>query len=222
MSDVKERREEFSDYLNELYSREMSNSKDYDKAILTLSTAVLGISLAFIKDVVPLATASKELWLYASWGLFALSIVIVIVSYLVSQIAIYKQVGVVNKYISDEDEEIYTYNNKWGKVTTGLNFSSGIIFVVAIGLTVAFVIMNMQGVSKMTSTSDLTREMCAEQCMPLPVLPKLQTEERGAPIPVAPKPPKKNSQQSSSGGQGGGGGQGSGGSSSSSGSSNKK
>ena len=221
MTDAKERCEKFSDYLNELYSREMSNSKDYDKAILTLSTAALGLSLAFIKDVVPLADASAKLLLYISWGLFAFAIVLVITSYFTSQKGIHEQVGLVNQYIANGNEDIFSYDNLFGRFTVYLNFASGAVFVVAIGLTVAFVFINIQKVSNIVSTKEQMQEQCTNQNIPFASLPKPQNEERGAPIPQAPKQPKPSSQQSSGGGQAGGA-QDSGSSSPSSGSSNKK
>ena len=39
------------------WTRNLSNSEKYDNAILTLSTGILAISLAFIKDIVPLNKA---------------------------------------------------------------------------------------------------------------------------------------------------------------------
>lgn len=49
-----ERRRIYASTRQDLLSRNLSNSETYDNAILTLSTGILGISMAFIKDIVPL------------------------------------------------------------------------------------------------------------------------------------------------------------------------
>ena len=47
----------FDSFRDELYKRQLSNSEAYDKAILSLSSAGLAISLSFIKFIVPLEQA---------------------------------------------------------------------------------------------------------------------------------------------------------------------
>ena len=65
--DQKHRREVYANTRKDLLGRQLSNSEKFDNAILTLSTGALGISLAFIKDIVPLKIA-QNLWLLkASW-----------------------------------------------------------------------------------------------------------------------------------------------------------
>lgn len=68
--DQKHRRELYANTRRDLLDRQLSNSEKFDNAILTLSTGALAISLAFIKDIVPLKLA-QNLWLLkASWWLF--------------------------------------------------------------------------------------------------------------------------------------------------------
>jgi hypothetical protein len=64
-------------------------SRDYDKALLTFAGGALGISIAFIHNVAP--HPKHTAWLGAAWGLFALSLVFVVVSLLTSQ---YELLGV--------------------------------------------------------------------------------------------------------------------------------
>ena len=63
---------------------EGANVEPYDKAILTLSSAALALSLTFTKDVVPLLTASGIWLLYSSWVLFVLTLSVNIWGYIVA------------------------------------------------------------------------------------------------------------------------------------------
>jgi len=53
----KRREEIYAETRKDLLTRQLSNSEKFDGAILTLSTAALGVSLTFIKDIVPLGKA---------------------------------------------------------------------------------------------------------------------------------------------------------------------
>ena len=57
---------------------------EYDKQLLTLSSAMLGVSLAFIKDVVQLRNAELLFVLYASWAAFGICILGVVFSFQLS------------------------------------------------------------------------------------------------------------------------------------------
>src|SRR5947208_1345484 len=64
---------------------------DYDKAVLTLSGGALGISVAFVKDIVG-AQAAHSWLLIASWVLWGISCASVLVSYYTSGIAFSKEI----------------------------------------------------------------------------------------------------------------------------------
>src|SRR5260370_16930683 len=75
------RMELYKVYRGELNSARQSNIDELDKAILTLSSGGLGLSLAFLKDIVPLTQTSLLPLLYFSWGLFIVAIVFTLVSF---------------------------------------------------------------------------------------------------------------------------------------------
>jgi hypothetical protein len=60
--------------IKELKEWEVRNAEPYDKAILTLSSGALALSLTFIKDLVPPELALANLILYLAWVLFVLSL----------------------------------------------------------------------------------------------------------------------------------------------------
>ncbi len=89
---MNEERKRLHDSLrDELFKRQLSNSENLDRAILMLSSAGLGLSLVFVKDLVPLAQADCMCILYFSWFLFGFAILSTIVSFFVSQQGIKKQ-----------------------------------------------------------------------------------------------------------------------------------
>ncbi len=72
----------FSERRQELINRQLSNSESQDRAVLTLSSSGLVLSVSFIRFVVELEAAVYTWLLYASWGLFATAVISTILSYL--------------------------------------------------------------------------------------------------------------------------------------------
>lgn len=137
-----ERRRLYEQTRKELLDRQLSNSQIYDRAILTLSTSALGISLAFIKNVVSLKIAHCKGLLITSWYFFGLAIIITLLSFWASQKGIKKQLGYAHKYYIDEKDEYLTKTNCYAKITEFLNYCSGALFIVAVFLTILFVTIN--------------------------------------------------------------------------------
>lgn len=73
-SEMDERQRIHSETRQDLLKRQLSNAENFDKAILSLSTAGLGFSLAFIKDILPLSNAAHLILLHVSWFLFGAAI----------------------------------------------------------------------------------------------------------------------------------------------------
>jgi uncharacterized protein involved in cysteine biosynthesis len=125
---------------DDAFKRVSSDQAEYDKQLLALSSAFLAVSLAFIKDVVPLRVAQFLSFLYLSYALLAACIVLVLFSY---QFSIAGNLRA-KKYwdelqVGNETKFPYGHANwvKW------LNRSSGILFVSGVSLIVAFVILNI-------------------------------------------------------------------------------
>lgn len=145
MDDDQYREELYKNTRDDLLRRQLSNSEKLDSAILTLSTGVLGLSLAFIKDIVPIKVA-VHLWLLkTSWWLFGVSIVVTLCSFVASQLGINTQLRYAKKYYLDNKNRYLRKTNRFGKVTDSLNYSSCAIFIVAIMCTIIFVSLNIGG-----------------------------------------------------------------------------
>lgn len=138
-----ERRKLYAETRRDLLARQLSNSERFDGAVLTLSTTALGISLAFIKDVVSIADAKCLLWLISSWWLFACAIVSTLLSFVASQLGIRKQLAHAERYYLEEKEEYLSKRNGPARVTECLNYSSAILFIAALASTIIFVTINL-------------------------------------------------------------------------------
>ncbi|MEW9625822.1 hypothetical protein [Rhodanobacter geophilus] len=129
----------------ELFKREVSNAEAYDKAVLLYSTGALGLSLTFIKDIVPAGKAVCLWTLYASWGGFLAAMVVVLVSYLVGQKAIRRQRDLAYEIYccQGEEDKAKPEHNRWSAWTDYLNVSSGVCFVLGAALMTWFVADNV-------------------------------------------------------------------------------
>src|SRR6478609_5259475 len=94
----KARKAQHDALLLEVEKRRVANVDNFDKAILTYSSAGLALSLGFLKDFVPIGEARCPLFLYGSWTLFVLATVTTIASYVISQSAQLRQLEISNRY----------------------------------------------------------------------------------------------------------------------------
>lgn len=139
----KKREELHAETRKDLLTRQLSNSERFDGAILTLSTAALGLSLAFIKDVVLFEKAEVTGLLVTSWWLFGCAIVSTLLSFIASQLGIRKQLTYADKYYLHEKNEYLAKRNIPARLTDFLNYASAILFVAALIFTIIFVSENL-------------------------------------------------------------------------------
>jgi hypothetical protein len=128
---------------DELLKRQLSNSENFDRAILTVSTAMLGFSLAFVKDIVNIETAQLSIALYLSWVSFILAIFSTLSSFLVGQGEINRELKRAERYYLEGDESAYKKSTETKQVTECLNFSSAFFFFTGLLLICIFVGINL-------------------------------------------------------------------------------
>ena len=110
-------------------ARELSASQDYDRAILTLSSATLALTATFLKDIAP-NPPKEPLLLVASWTGLIVAIVLIIGSFLISQ-------WVIRAEARNEGAPWMT------KLTVAVNVVAGVGFVVGIVLFAIFALLNV-------------------------------------------------------------------------------
>lgn len=188
---VKERREQISKAWDELLSRESLNTQMLDKALLTLPSASLGFSLAFIGDIVPLAEANKVWFLYSSWVLFVAASLTTLFSFHASNWGLRKQRSQLesenddpNNFQDDGTADKPFTLNKW------LGYSSLGLYILGVILTVIFVIANSANKGGDTVATEKTRSEHRKDGGGTKVSSPLDIETRGqGKVPVLRRPP---------------------------------
>ena len=177
----------------DLLKRQLSNAENYDKAILSLSTAFLGLSFAFMKDLIPPHQAEWLCLLYGSWCLLTGAVLTTIISFLVSQQAIDLQLKKAEAYYLRDDQAALT-KSQIARATDWLNAASGVLFVLGVSLTTTFVVANFERRSKM-STDKEGGQVQLRQAAPIPMMQEAPLK-KGAPIPNFQQVPQSPQPQS--------------------------
>lgn len=138
-----ERKKLYADCRDDLLKRQLSNSENFDRSVLSLSSALLAASIAFIRPSGPGAGTHHAAILAWSWAAFAVAIISTMVSFLVSQKAVDRQLDLAEQYYLQRKDEALTAANDSAKWTTRLNALAGIAFLTGIGLTVWFAILSI-------------------------------------------------------------------------------
>ncbi|HLP96844.1 MAG TPA: hypothetical protein VK149_00215 [Sideroxyarcus sp.] len=202
IDDNKARQDLYAKTRDDLLKRQLSNSENADRAVLTVSAAALGFSLAFIKDVVPLSSAMYSILLYLSWLCFVLAIVITVASFFTSQHAIHSQLELAERYYLKHDEDALKIRPRLATITDKLNMVGAASFVVGILMTCAFVAINLGKETSMAENRLATNGATIPNMQRTPSgiiqkganIPAMQPTppQSGAPIPSmqkAPAPP---------------------------------
>jgi hypothetical protein len=172
------RNEIFGKYRDDALRRQLSNTENFDKAVLSLGTAFLGFSMAFLKDFVSYKNAIYSFLLPASWALFCLSIVVTIVSFFVSQVGLTTQVKYAEKYYLECDESYFLKKNPAAKFTELANYGSAFSFILAIIATIIFVVVNL------TNGANMAEKKTSGTALDAASVPSMQQVNKGASIPT--------------------------------------
>lgn len=133
----------FDKLRDDILKRDLSNTENYDKALLTLSASSLALSLTAIKFVVPIATASHINILKFAWALLVASVICSLVAYLVSNKAMAIELENARDYYIKGDEEAFKRNNRFSAANRWLNLFTGVAFAIAICSIVTFITINI-------------------------------------------------------------------------------
>ena len=141
-SDFNKKSEEdcsLDDYRNMLEGYAFEAANAYDKAIMSLSGGALGISFAFIKNIVKNPAPETIIWLWYAWLSLGVSLAAVIISMLFGQRAI--------RVAINQVDEGTIYSMKPGGLssffTAFLTWLSGICFVIGVVLLAYFAKTNL-------------------------------------------------------------------------------
>ena len=172
------RNELFGKYREDVLSRQLSNTENYDKAVLSLGTTFLGFSLAFLKDFVSYKDAIYAPLLPTSWVLFCLSIIATIASFFISQRGLSTQLQYAEKYYLENDSSYLTKKNHAAAFTDIANYCSALLFILAVITTIIFVVINL--VNGVNMSEKKTNSIALDGAS----IPSMQLFTKGASIPT--------------------------------------
>jgi hypothetical protein len=189
------------DFVAEIRKRELSGSENFDKSVLTFSSAGLALSVGFFKDFGAIQSASVPWALYTSWTCFTVSTCLTITSFLVSGIALRKHENIAHRYYIQREEGAVNEPNRWNAVTTYLNYVSGLLFISAMLLTTLFISLNLQNGTPMKSgkldqaalgatvpTMQASGSSSAQKGLPVPAMQKVPTQGSAPAVPSSQAP----------------------------------
>ncbi len=132
----------YNKYMDALEERELSNIEAYDKAILTVSSAGLALSIAMLDFF----SAGSELlfvsFVVSAWVLFIVSIISTIGSFLIANLSINGSRGIAVKHYIDVVPDSHLERNKWDAWLITTTWVSGAAFSLALICVVTFAIAN--------------------------------------------------------------------------------
>lgn len=131
--------ENLGTYRNHLISAEQKAQADFDKSVLSLSGGALGVSFAFIKDIIGDGPVAVPNLLLLSWILWATSIVSVLASYFFSHLSLRYAIKQVDKKMIYDERPGGWYD----KVTAILNACGGLLFLFGVIAIAYFVSCNI-------------------------------------------------------------------------------
>jgi len=132
---------ELKEYRNHLILAEQKAQEDYDKTIIALSGGGLGISFAFLENVVGTNAIVSPNLLFSSWICWAVSILCILTSYFTSHLALRRAIQQV------DDETIYEKRpgGYTDLITKFCNAAGGLLFFIGVILMALFVYKNIGG-----------------------------------------------------------------------------
>lgn len=136
-------------YLEErksLIDAELEGSRLFDKAILTLAAGAFGLSLTFIRQIVPDIKSGTVFMLIYAWVGFCISLLFTLISFLTSQLACSKQREILEaEYFNNHSSHDKKANlkNKASVCTWWLNILSISTFIIGVILLAIFSISNL-------------------------------------------------------------------------------
>lgn len=139
-----ERNRLYKEFKTEIEKRQVSSSENFDKSVLTYSSWALGISIAFLKDFVPITIADYPWALYTSWIVFVLTIAATTISFLISYKGLEVSLHHAAKYYLEENSEYLNKDNGYNICVTWLNLFSAMAFIVGLIFTLVFVYANLE------------------------------------------------------------------------------
>lgn len=128
-----------AEYRKSLVAAEQKSQEDFDKTVLSLSGGALGISFAFLKDIVGPQPIVQSDYLLFAWFAWAFSTFSVLISYYLSHLALRRAIGQVDKGTIFKQ----TPGGVFAHITAILNAAGAVLFLVGVCCITLFAVANL-------------------------------------------------------------------------------
>ena len=125
-----------ADYRKQLVEFEQKIGEGFDKTLIALSGGALGLSIAFIKDIVGANEMKHEGHLIASWSFWALSLGSILFAFYFGQLAYRKAITQVDNNTIDTEVTggIFTPIVNWLNAIGAVSFLLGVISIIVFSI----------------------------------------------------------------------------------------
>lgn len=143
-----------------------SSTETFDNNLLTFSSGALGLSLAFIKDVVPIGKAIWLPLLYISWVAFSLCIFVTLASFRVSIRALETSLPYAQKYYLKGERDAFNQHLKtrWSRAVTWCTVGASTCFALGVVCTVLFAGSNIRREAKRMAEKENAMQTVPAEC----------------------------------------------------------
>lgn len=146
-----------------------TSTDSFDRSMLTVSSGLLGLSVAFIKDIVTLKQANWLCVLYASWVALGTCILLTVVSFRLSADAHIRNLKYIYLFYIEGKQE-YLNKRSWSaKALDWFNHFTGMFFVLGTAMTLIFAIHNVQKEHQMSNKNVIPAVKVREGLQTLPM-----------------------------------------------------
>lgn len=137
-------RKRLHEMLSQRAWQDMQDSSDqFDKQLLTISSGALGISLAFVKDIVPVKEAQEMAVLFFSWMSFLLCILLTASSFLFSMQAQRLRIEHLRFFYLDKKNEYFDKKTIYMHLLDWCRYLGIVFLLLGLGLTIRFCYTNL-------------------------------------------------------------------------------
>ncbi len=174
----------YDSYRDEIHKRQLSNTENYDKSILTLSSSGLVISLTFLNIMTPTGGIQHSWIIITSWILFILTIGLSLLAYLVSNSALDAQLEIAEDYYVNAQESAFNKKNFFANFNANLNKLVGVFFFLALIFTVVFLSINLSDKEKSKMSKSKEIQKCFVHTQDSAPVPTMQRVQNSAQVPT--------------------------------------
>jgi hypothetical protein len=142
-AEQRRRWELYSEHKKQAWQDIQSSTSSFEQNLLAVSSAALGVSLAFIKDIVSLKQAVSLKLLYTSWICFSVCIVLTVFSFRLSVAAQTKYLDYLWAYYIEGKQQFFNKKSIYSKTLAISIWIAAALFLAGLIFTVVFCIKNV-------------------------------------------------------------------------------